>query len=202
MLEPRTKATAHYGTQLHREVSCGAVDARAREVAVAYARHARTLDEQVAAPHLRVPSLEVRAGRAQSGPVLSRLQEFPPCEGRVWGAYAEASAPVHRLMDFAVTEGATLRWRRMGARSEAEARGFLMQAMRRELGVTAWLCQARMVAWRLSTVGVERLPRREPRIAAPTGPAAEQPRLDDAELARLFLQGLAPVLGVAGPPAA
>ena len=124
------------------------------------------------------------------------------CEGRVWGAYAEASAAVHRLMEFAATTGASQRWRRMGARSETEARGFLMQAMRRELGVTAWLCQARMVAWRLGTVGVARLPRRQPRVAAPTGPAAELPRLDDAELARLFLQGLAPVVGVAGPLAA
>ena len=152
--------------------------------------------------HLRVSSADVVSGRAQPGPVLSRLLEFPPCAGRAWGAYAEASESVHRLMDFMVTVGAAHRWQRMGARSEEEARGFLMQAVRRELGVTAWLCQARLVSWRLSTVGVERLPRRAPRVAAPTGPAAEQPRLDDAELSRLFLQGLAPSMGVAGPPVA
>ena len=53
----------------------------------------------------------------------------------------------------------------MGARDEAQARGFLVQAIRRSLGVTAWLCQARLVRWRLSTVGVRRLPARARRHA-------------------------------------
>ena len=53
----------------------------------------------------------------------------------------------------------------MGARAPAEARGFLMQAMQRDLGVTAWLSQASLVMWRLHTIGVERLPR-QPKLRA------------------------------------
>lgn len=109
------------------------------------------------------------------------------------------SSACHRLFEHMATTGATLRWRSMGARDEAEARGFLMQAIRRSLGVMAWRCQARMVLWRLSTVGVARLPTRAPRVAAPTGPAAEQLRLDAAELSRLFFAGMAPVARPAGP---
>ena len=36
----------------------------------------------------------------------------------------------------------------MGARSPTEARSLLIGAMRREWGMTAWLCQARLVEWR------------------------------------------------------
>ena len=177
-----------------REVRCGAVDARAREVPIVYEGHARRLDEHTVAPHLRVAASAVRAGTAPPGPVLSALREFPPCGGRVWGAYTEASAPVHHLIDFLATTGAADGWRRMGARDEAQARGFLVQAIRRSLGVTAWLCQARLVRWRLSTVGVRRLPARARRLGAPTGPAADQLRIGAAELARIFLDGLRPVV--------
>jgi len=148
-----------------------------------------------------VATADVLAGRAAPGPVLSRLREFAPCDGLVWGAYAEASAAVHELLSHAATVGAERRWRRMGTRSVAEARGLLVGAMRREWGVMAWLCQARLVAWRLSTVGIAQLPpRAEPR-PEPVGPVAEQQRLDDSTLAQLFLDGLAPAV-FGGPRAA
>ena len=130
---------------------------------------------------------------------LSRLQKFPPCGGICWGAYAEASHEVHELISHAATIGADTRWRRMGARSPAEARGFLVASMRREWSVSAWLCQARLVAWRLSTVGVPQLPPRAERAAAPAGPQAQQWRAEDADLAARFLQGLAPAVLSGGP---
>ena len=92
-------------------------------------------------------------------------------------------------------------WRRMGARSPTEARGLLVGAMRREWGLTAWLCQARLVAWRLSTVGMSRLPPRAPPRPEPVGPAAEQQLDDVAALAQLWLEGLAPAV-FGGPRAA
>ena len=73
--------------------------------------------------------------------------------------------------------------------------------MRREWGVTAWLCQARLVEWRLGTVGVAQLPPRAPPRPAPVGPAAEQQRTDDSALAQLFLDGLGPAV-FGGPHAA
>ena len=178
-----------------REQSCGAVCVRARDVAAEYEAYARTLDQR----YHDVRAVDVLAGRAQPGPILSRLREFPPCGGTVWGAYAEASHEVHELISHAATIGSELRWRRMGARSPAEARGFLVAAMRREWSVSAWLCQSRLVAWRLSTVGVPQLPPRAPRAAAPAGPQAEQWRADDADLAARFLQGLAPAVIGGGP---
>ena len=187
-----------YSVQRDRETRCGAVEVRARQVPVAYERAARYLDEHAVEPARRVAARDVLDGAAP-GPVLSALRDFPPCEGRCYGAYAEMSSACHRLFDHMATTGATLRWRSMGARDEAEARGFLVQAIRRSLGVMAWRCQARMVLWRLSTVGVARLPTRAPRVAAPTGPAAEQLRLDAAELSRLFFAGMAPVARPAGP---
>ena len=84
---------------------------------------------------------------------------------------------------------------------------FLMQAMQRDLGVTAWLSQASLVMWRLHTIGVERLPRHAVAggrlVAAPAAPARRQVMVDDAYLARRFLDGIGPmILGGAGPPAA
>jgi len=186
-----------YSIQMYREERCGAVEARARQVPVAYEASARHLDEHVVEPSRRVASAAVLAG-APPGPVLSTLRQFPPCEGRCYGAYAEMSSACHRLIDHMATSGAAQQWRSMGARTETEARGFLLQSIRRSLGVTAWRAQARMVLWRLPTVGVTRLPRRAARVAAPTGPAAERPRSDAAELARLFFAGQAPVVRAAG----
>ena len=66
--------------------------------------HAQRRPERVRAPftlderYHGVLAREVRDGRAQPGPILSRLQEFPPCGGICWGAYAEASHEVHELI--------------------------------------------------------------------------------------------------------
>ena len=188
---------ARYGRPRLQPLSRGAVQVRADEVARDYEREARGLDQA----HHDVRAADVQAGTAQPGPVLRRLREFAPCDGLVWGAYAEASGAVHELLSYAATRGAEQRWRRMGARSPTEARGLLVGAMRREWGLTAWLCQARLVAWRLSTVGMSHLPPRAPPRPEPVGPAAEQQLDDVAALAQLWLEGLAPAV-FGGPRAA
>ena len=47
--------------------------------------------------------------------MLTLLREFPPCEGVVWGCYAEASQAAHRRMAFIADTGAEQRWRGTGA---------------------------------------------------------------------------------------
>ena len=75
-----------------------------------------------------------------------------------------------------------------------------MGSIRREWGLSAWLCSARLVAWRLSTVGLERLPPRAPRRGAPAGPQAELEEADLGELAQRFLDGLGAAVPPMGPP--
>merc|ERR1711965_421004 len=93
---------ARYGRPRLQPLSRGAVQVRADE-------EARDLDQA----HHDVRAADVQAGPAQPGPVLRRLREFAPCDGLVWGAYAEASAAVHELLSHAATVGAERRWRRM-----------------------------------------------------------------------------------------
>ena len=80
--------------------SCGAIDLRAHEVSIHYEYAARCLDELVVEPAQRVVGADVLRGVVEPGPVLTLLREFPPCEGVVWGCYAEASQAAHRRMAF------------------------------------------------------------------------------------------------------
>ena len=73
------------------------------------------------------------------------LALFPRTRGLVWGAYGEASSSVHALLAHAALVGAEQQWRAIGARSAAEAGGFLVASMRRAWGVQAVLAQARLV---------------------------------------------------------
>ena len=51
---------------------------------------------------------------------------------------------------------AATRWRAMGARSESEARGFFMNAVRKELSISFWTALARHRQNRLDFVGISR----------------------------------------------
>ena len=53
----------------------------------------------------------------------------------VIGQYGEASLDVHELLDLAVDAATSRDWRYLGARSQAEARGYYAASMRR-----AWGC--------------------------------------------------------------
>ena len=138
-----------------RDVRGGAVESRALEVRRDYEALARRLDARY------------HAGAPAPGPVLSRLREFPPVRGPVTGAYAEASSVVHALAAHAADEGAARRWRRMGARDAAEARGFLIAHIRRTWGIAGFIASAQLVAHRLETVGLTASPRARPRAWLP-----------------------------------
>ena len=165
-----------------------AVEARAAEVHREYERAARQLDD------------EHHAGEPRPGPVLRRLREFPPVRGLVLGAHGEVSTAVHAMLAQAGTLGAERGWRTMCAATQDAARSFLVGDMRRTWSVAGFLASARLVAWRLGTVGLERLPPRAAYRGAPLRTAAEQSRLvaDRLHAAR-FAEGMQPAVAAMGP---
>ncbi len=115
---------------------------RARLVPGDYERKARALDRLhygVAAPAV--------------GRVLTALRVFPPVRGLVFGAYGEASADVHTLLQACATSAAGRSWAKMGARSAVEAQGFFASSLRRRWGIVAVREYARLRLNRLCYVG-------------------------------------------------
>jgi len=86
----------------------------------AYRRHAQQLDRRIGMP---------------GQPIQTRLESFGIVRGAVFGNYGEASSDVHSLLRVAAEAQARRVWRIMGARSWSEAFGFILQSMRRRLGV-------------------------------------------------------------------
>ena len=113
--------TTHYhsGARAAEEQS-GAVETRAAMVHGAYRRHAQQLDRRIGMP---------------GQPIQTRLESFGTVRGAVFGNYGEASSDVHSLLRVAAEAQARRVWRIMGARSWSEAFGFILQSMRRRLGV-------------------------------------------------------------------
>ena len=70
--------------------------------------------------------------------------------------YSEASPDVHACLSYAATQISRRRWREFGARSADEARGFVMQTLRRRMGVVTAREMARHRLHRLPYVGVPR----------------------------------------------
>ena len=85
-------------------------------------------------------------------------------------------------------------WRAMGCRSEEEARGFLIARIRRQWGVAAALAAARLVVWRLGTVGMTQLPDFGEQRRAPRDAAERSLRVSEQMLQAAFLQGEGPIV--------
>ena len=68
----------------------------------------------------------------------------------------EASRDVHLVISVGASVMARATWQSFGARSEAEVRGFVMQRLRRDVGVMAAREMARHRLTRLACVGVPR----------------------------------------------
>ena len=85
-----------------------------------YRRHAEQLDQRIGMP---------------GQPIQTRLESFGTVRGAVFGNYGEASVDVHSLLRVAAEMQARRMWRVMGARTWSEAFGFILQSMRRRLGV-------------------------------------------------------------------
>ena len=138
----------------------GAVAERAHRVWPDYCAHARRLDGDL-----------VRAGHYPAGatPVMDRLVSYTPTRALVFGQYTEASSDVHDLITAIARSRARRQWRRYGARTEAEALGFMTASTRRHVGVYAAREIARHRLRRAPMVGVpyevvRDLPVQRPRV--------------------------------------
>ena len=131
-----------YRSARARDEQGGAVAERAHQVWGEYQRHARRLDEA--------------HSPAGTTPVYDRLVAMGQTRGLVFGQYGEASPDVHEVLGHAATATAQRVWRLMGARSADEARGFVMQQLRRRLGVVAVREMARHRLHRLAYIGTPR----------------------------------------------
>ena len=137
---------AYQHGQREREDQGGAVAARARKVETEYKAHARKMDARIAT--------------AQNAPlataVQTHLQTLGPIRAAVLGHFGECSPDIHHLVRAAAESLAATRWRAMGARSESEARGFFMNAVRKEPSIGFWTALARHRQNRLDFVGISR----------------------------------------------
>ena len=135
--------TRHYYLSARaRDEQSGAVAARAHDVWPAYRRHAQELDR--------------RFYPGGGTPIASRLLSYTPTRALVFGQYAEASPDVHSLIEVIARRQAAAQWRRYGARTETEAYGFFVAALRRRVGVFVARELARHRLRRIPFVGVAR----------------------------------------------
>ena len=142
-----------YLTARARDEQSGGVVERAHHVASDYLSHARRIDARL---HGGASAAAARAGRAAPPPstaVADRLRVLGPVRPLVFGQYGEASPDVHAVIAAAAAVAARDGWARMGARTEAEARGFFAHIYRRRVGVGAVRAFARHRLGRVSMVG-------------------------------------------------
>jgi hypothetical protein len=136
----------NYTSARARHDQCGAVADRAHQVQPQYERHARALDRRIADAH----------GTPLGTAVFDHLRSLTQVRALVVGNYAEASSDVHQLVSIVAGELAQRRWRRMGARTQAEARGFFIASLRRSLCVVFAREMARHRLRRIPFIGVPR----------------------------------------------
>ena len=129
-----------------REDQGGAVSARARRDQTQYKTHARQMDARIATAQ----------NAPQATAVQTHLQMLGPIRAAVFGHFGECSQDTHHLVRAAAESLAATRWRAMGARSESEARGYFMNAVRKELSIGFRTALARHRQNRLDFVGISR----------------------------------------------
>ena len=88
--------------------------------------------------------------------IQTHLQMLGPIRAAVLGHFGECSPDIHHLVRAAAESLAATRWSAMGARSESEARGYFMNAVRKELSIGFWTALARHRQNRLDFVGISR----------------------------------------------
>ena len=116
------------------------VQQRARDIPGEYERKARRLDLQ----YHSVPQEDPRGG-----PILAALRAWPAPIGLVFGAFGEASESVEELAQAITTKRAAAEWKAMGARTEAEAKAFIIAQLRRRWGCAAVQERARLLIARV-----------------------------------------------------
>ena len=112
-----------------------------------------------------------------TNPILDRLRSFGQTRGLAFGAYGEASPDVHALLTVAADGLAARQWRDMGARTQEEARSFIVSSLRRRLGLVICREFARHRIRRVPYIGVPRavVERRMQRGQLIGGPQARVP---------------------------
>ena len=97
--------------------------------------------------------------------------------GLAFGAYGEASPNVHALLTVVADGLAARQWRDMGARTQEEARSFIVSSLRRRLGLVICREFARHRIRRVPYIGVPRavVERRMQRGQLIGGPQARVP---------------------------
>ena len=119
----------------------------------AVARRARALPAEYAAKAVQVDRKYCNTGADETGPVTARLQRFEPVRGLVFGAWAECSPDVEKLLGCLARTGAARLWRSMGCVEESVAVGILAWALRRRWAMTALRENARLKLERLGYLG-------------------------------------------------
>ena len=95
----------------------------------------------------------------------------------MFGQYGEASSDVHALLSVAADGLAGHQWKDMGARTQEEARSFIMSSLRKRLGLVVCREMARHRIRRVPYIGVPRavVERRMQRGQLVGGPQARVP---------------------------
>ena len=146
-----------------RDEQSGAVAERAHRCAGEYLSAARAADRQYSAPG--------------TNPILDRLRSFGQTRGLAFGAYGEASPDVHALLTVAADGLAARQWRDMGARTQEEARSFIVSSLRRRLGLVICREFARQRIRRVAR-GVYRRAAGRRRAAHAARPARRRPQAE------------------------
>ena len=159
--------TLHHGTSTypasHRR--CDAVARRALALLKEYTDKARRLDTTFCGARADEP-----------GPVESKLRTFDPVRGIVFGAWAEASPDVDKLIGVLAGIGARRHWRAMRAPGPDEAKGALAWLLRRRWALTALRENARLKLERMEFVGRGAVAAASRRATAATGEEARARR--------------------------
>ena len=96
------------------------------------------------------------ATRASIAAESGRSSAYSLGKGVLFGAYGKASPDVHALLTVAADGLAARQWRDMGARTQEEARSFIVSSLRRRLGLVICREFARHRIRRVPYIGVPR----------------------------------------------
>ena len=134
--------TLHHGSSTYPSSTerCHAVGRRAASLHSEYLRKARALDQKFLATPANT-----------QGPIEIKLRSFGTVGGLVFGAWAEASADVHRLVDVLAHACSTRNGRPEDATPVCSAQA--ARAIRRRWGMAVLGANARLLLDRLGLVG-------------------------------------------------
>ena len=156
--------TLHYGPSTYGADAqrCAAVGRRAAALPAEYRRKDREVNLRYCG-----------SSPDRIGPVERKLQTYEPVRRLVFGAWAEGSPQIEKLLSALATAGATRHWRSMRC-TEEQAGGSLAWLLRRRWALTVLRDNARLKLDRLEYVGRGAMAAADRRATAATAFAARQ----------------------------